>query len=149
MLLLLLLLYCLQADVAAVTLSKAVEVGGSVRVISRSTAATSTGTKRKHISGASTSISGGSTHVSPDDTELLASLTEALGNKSGKRNNEIIIENVKGILQVGIFCFVCAVVGVCSSAWSWLAAVVYKFVVTAICCSRLQESKCYLQSTYF
>ena len=76
-----------------------------MRVISRSTAAISTGTKRKHISGPSTSILGGPTHVSPDDTELLASLTEVLGNKSEKRNNEIIIENMKGILQVGIFCF--------------------------------------------
>ena len=125
-------------------MSKAVEVGGSLRVISRSTAATSTGTKRKHMSGASTSIPAGPTRVSPGDTELLASLTEALGNKSEKRNSEMIIENVKGILQVGkfVFCFVRAVVGVCSSEWSQLA-VFTKWCGNSyeIYCSWLQESK--------
>ena len=94
-----------------------------MRVISRSTAATSTGTKRNHISGALTSVPGGRTRVSPDDTELLVSITEALGTAGEKRNNEMIVEKMKGILQVrkqSVSCFTHEVVSVCSGVCSQL-----------------------------
>ena len=85
------------------TLSKADEVGGSVRVISRSMAVTSIVRKKHQSPGPAKSVQGKTRQAWPDDSDILAALTKMTRNKG--RSDESVIDRMKGILQVRRFAF--------------------------------------------
>ena len=94
-------LLLLQADVAAVTLSKADEVGGSVRVISRSMTVTSGGRMKHQSPGSAKSDRDRTGRTWPEDRDILVALTKGARKKDVPSGSENVIDKMKGILQVG------------------------------------------------
>ncbi|KAI0243026.1 DNA annealing helicase and endonuclease ZRANB3 [Lamellibrachia satsuma] len=91
--------YTTKAEVAAMTLSKASKVGGSVRVISRSMAVTSIVRKKHQSPGPAKSVQGKTKQAWPDDSDILSALTKMTRNKGQRSSDESVIDRMKGILQ--------------------------------------------------
>ena len=99
----------LQADVATVTLSKADEVGGSVRIISRSMTATSVGRMKHQSPGSAKSTRDRTGQTWPEDRDILVALTRSARKKDVQNGSENVIDKMKGILQVGNIVLDCCI----------------------------------------